>query len=382
MVSRRAADPATPDGYTEADRRFMRLAIRQAVRARGRTSPNPLVGAVIVNDGQLIATGYHKKAGTPHAEIHALAKAKGMTRGATLYVTLEPCSHHGRTPPCTEAVWQSGIRRVVVGMRDPNPLVAGRGVRFLQGKGIEVSAGLLADECRRINLPFCRWITTGLPWVIMKAGVSLDGRIAARSGHSGWITNEASRHYVHQLRDRVDAILVGIGTALADDPALTTRLPGRGHRDPLRVVLDRDLRLPPEARMLRQKSTAGTILFCGPEVDTARKQALERAGAEILPIFLAADGELDLPGILAELGKRQVTSLLVEGGSRVHGAFWSQNLVQQVLLFYGPLFLGAEGIPLLAGFGPDRVEQAIRLHTIGHRRFGDDLMVEGLVGEA
>ncbi len=357
----------------------MRLALRQAVRARGRTSPNPLVGAVIVKDGQLIATGYHKKAGTPHAEVNAIAKAQGRTKGATLYVTLEPCSHHGRTPPCTEAVWRSGISRVVVGMSDPNPQVAGHGIRFLQEKGLSVTVGLLAEESLSINLPFCRWITSGLPWVIMKAGLSLDGRIAAPSIHSGWITNEASRHYVHQLRDRVDAILVGIGTALTDNPALTTRLPGINHRDPLRIVLDRDLRLPPAARMLIQDSLAQSIIFCGPVADIGRKLALEAAGAIVFPVRLGTDGLLDLPLVLAELGRRQVTSLLVEGGSLVHSAFWAQGLVQQVNLFYGPIFLGAAGVPLMATLGFERVNQAKRLHHVRHRRFGEDLMIEGLV---
>ncbi len=359
----------------------MLLALRQAVRARGRTSPNPLVGAVLVKDGQVLATGYHKKAGTPHAEINALAKAEGEAKEATLYVTLEPCSHHGRTPPCCEAVWRSGVQRVVVGMTDPNPLVAGQGLRFLTEKGVAVLSGVLAEECRRINRPFCRWITTGTPWVIMKAGLSLDGRIAARNGRAAWITNEQSRLYVHRLRDQVDAILVGIGTALADDPALTTRLPGANHRDPLRVVLDRDLRLPPTARMLGQESSARTLIFCGPGTETGRRLALERAGAEIMPVGLGADGELELPQVLAELGKQQVTSLLVEGGSRVHGAFWARGLVQQVNIFYGPLILGGDGVPLVPGLGLERVEQATRLHEVRFRRFGDDLMIEGLVGE-
>jgi len=361
------------------DRQCMRLALRQAVRALGRTSPNPLVGAVIARDGQVLATGYHTQAGTPHAEVHALAKAKGLTRGATLYVTLEPCSHHGRTPPCAEAVWQSGIRRVVVAMVDPNPLVAGRGIRFLQEKGVEVSVGLLADEAQAINRPFCRWVTSALPWVIMKAGVSLDGRIAARCPDSGWITNEAARRYVHQLRDRVDAILVGIGTALADDPALTTRLPGEGHRDPLRLVLDRDLRLPIGSRLVLTESTAKTMVFCGPDADQGRRMALEASGVLVCPVGLGRDGQLDLAAVLMELGRRQVTSLLVEGGSHVHGAFWAQGLVQQVSLFYAPIFLGNDGVPLLAGSGLDRVDQAQRLTNLRHRRFGDNWLVEGLV---
>lgn len=363
----------------ERDLYFMRLALRQAIRARGRTSPNPLVGAVLVRDGQLLAHGYHKRAGTPHAEINALAKVHGKAHGATLYCTLEPCSHHGRTPPCCEAVWRSGVKRVVVGMVDPNPLVAGRGIRFLAERGIAVTSGLLADECQAINRPFCQWISHATPWVIMKAGLSLDGRIAAPGGNAAWITNAASRRYVHQLRDQVDAILIGIGTAINDDPSLTTRLTGSGHRDPLRVILDRDLRLPPSARMLHQSSSAGTLVCCGPQADPGRRQALEQAGAEILCLPLAEDNELDLPALLTELGRRQVTTLLVEGGSRIHGAFWSRGLVHQVNLFYGPLLLGADGIPLLTALGIEHVDQAPRLHHVRHRRFGDDLMIEGLV---
>lgn len=359
----------------------MRLALRQALKAQGRTSPNPLVGAILVKGGEVIASGYHKKAGTPHAEINAIAKtAPELIRGSTLYVTLEPCSHYGRTPPCCEAITQCGVSRVVVGMTDPNPLVAGRGIRHIQERGVEVVSGVLADECQRINRPFCRWITTGLPWVIMKAGISLDGRIAARSGHSGWITNDASRRYVHQLRDRVDAILVGIGTALADNPSLTTRLPGRNHRDPMRVVLDRDLRLTPDALMLAQKSAAQTMVFCGSEADSGRAHALATAGAVIQPVALGSDGLLDLREVLKILGLLQITTLLVEGGSRIHGAFWTEGLVNQVNLFYGPLMLGGDGIPLMPELGIDRVDQARRVTLIQHRRFGDDIMIEGLVG--
>lgn len=365
----------------EQDQRFMRLALRQAVRAQGRTSPNPLVGAVIVKDGTVIASGYHRKAGTPHAEINAIAKAPPeIIRGSTLYVTLEPCSHHGRTPPCCEAVAHCGISRVVVGMVDPNPLVAGRGIRYLQDRGVEVVSGIMNEECHRINRAFCHWITTGQPWVIMKAGMSLDGKIAARTGNSGWITNELSRRYVHQLRDKVDAILVGIGTALADDPSLTTRLPGRNHRDPLRVILDRDLRLPPNARVLAQDSNAPTMICCGPNADHGRAEALVAAGAIIQTVELGAEDLLDLRGVLKILGRRQVTSLLVEGGSRVHGTFWAQGLVDQVKLFYGPLMLGGDGISLLGQLGLDRVDQARRLSSITHRRFGDDLMIEGFLG--
>ena len=361
----------------EADLAFMKLALREARKGVGRTSPNPAVGAVVVRDGTVVGKGYHRKAGTPHAEVHALRAAGLQAAGATLYVTLEPCNHTGRTPPCTRAILAAGIRRVVAGMRDPNPHVAGRGCDFLAGQGIEVVHGILAPECEEINRPFIKHVTTGRPWVILKAGASLDGRIATRTGQSGWITNEWSRREVHRLRDRVDAILVGAGTARCDDPSLTTRLPGRRGRDPLRVVLDPTLRLDPKAKLLTQSSPAPTWLFCAPGADERRRAALAAAGAVVKPVPEPAPGRLDLAAVLAELGRAGATSLLVEGGGRVHGSFLRAGLADEIYLFLAPRFLGADGVPVVDMPGPETVGDGPRLTVHRIRRFGDDLLVIG-----
>jgi diaminohydroxyphosphoribosylaminopyrimidine deaminase / 5-amino-6-(5-phosphoribosylamino)uracil reductase len=358
---------------------WMRLAIREARKGLGRTSPNPCVGAVVVKGNRLIGAGYHHQAGTPHAEVHALRAAGGKARGATIYVTLEPCSHTGRTPPCTQAILDSGIRRVVVGMPDPNPLVAGGGCKILAAQGLEVVDGVLAQQCRDLNRPFVKHVTTGLPWVIMKAGMSLDGKLALASGQSGWITSEQSRLQVHRLRDRVDAILIGSGTALCDDPALTTRLPRRRGRDPLRVILDTTLRVPPTARLLKQASSAETWIFCGPGADASRAASLVAAGAVLKQVGLDDSGRLDLKAVLCELGRAQLTSVLVEGGSRVHGAFLRGGLVDAVQIFAAPIFIGADGVPLLDSLGLQKVADAPRFSTTRVRRLGNDVLIEGLI---
>lgn len=361
---------------SDFDRPFMQQALRLAKKALGRTSPNPLVGAVVVKDGEVVGQGYHKKAGTPHAEIHALRAAGEQARGATIYVTLEPCNHTGKTPPCTKAILEYGIARVVVGMVDPNPLVGGSGCRFLESQGVEVVGEVLAAECRDINRPFIKHISTGLPWVIMKAGCSLDGRIAAADGRCAWITGEESRREVHRLRDRVDAILVGVDTAINDDPSLTTRLPGRKGHDPLRVVLDSALRLSPRAHMLKQESAAQTWVFCGARADKNKRQALEGAGATVVEVA-ENGGRLDIHAVLAVLGKAGHTSLLVEGGSAVHTSFLQEGLVDQVSLFMAPLFLGNGSIPVVGNLAISDVGEGRRFQTSRVKRFGSDVLVEG-----
>ncbi|MFH1217529.1 MAG: bifunctional diaminohydroxyphosphoribosylaminopyrimidine deaminase/5-amino-6-(5-phosphoribosylamino)uracil reductase RibD [Pseudomonadota bacterium] len=366
----------------DPDIAFMKIALREARKGLGRTSPNPAVGAVVVNNGKIVGKGYHKKAGTPHAEIHALHAAGEEAEGATIYVTLEPCNHTGRTPPCTLAILESGIRRVVVGMIDPNPLVAGSGCDFLRKKGLEVRQNVLADECQRLNFPFIKHIVTGLPWVIMKAGCTLDGRIAVASGQSGWITNEKSRREVHRLRDQVDAILVGSGTALADDPSLTTRVTGKKGKDPLRVVLDSTLHLPIDAKMLRQQSSAQTWIFCGSDPDAGKKKSLEKTGVRVIPVGAAQDGFLDLAEVLSVLGKNQINSLLVEGGGRVHGSFLRAGLVDQVSIFLAPFFLGADAVPVVDKLSLAAVKDGNRFVTTRVKRFDDDVLVEGIYSES
>lgn len=374
--SRACSGPRKMKSPTEQDLPYMRQALRLAKRALGRTSPNPLVGAVVVKNGTIVGQGYHKKAGTPHAEIHALCNAGKRAADATIYVTLEPCNHTGKTPPCTEAILQYGISRVVVGMVDPNPLVAGSGCRYLESRGVEVAGELLVDECRAINRPFIKHITTGLPWVIMKAGCSMDGRIAAPDGRCAWITGEESRREVHRLRDRVDAILVGVETAINDDPSLTTRLPGRKGRDPLRLVLDTWLRLAPQSAMLHQESPAATWIFCSDRAASDRRLVLEKAGARVLSMP-EKGGRLNIHQVLARLGKEGINSLLVEGGSGVHTSFLREGLVDQVSLFMAPLFLGSRSIPLVGDLAVTDVGEGRRFRMSRIKRFGSDVLVEG-----
>lgn len=361
----------------DIDLNYMRLAIQEAKKGIGRTSPNPSVGAVVVNNGMLVGKGYHKKAGTPHAEINALQAAGSRAKGATLYVTLEPCNHTGRTPPCTEAVLRAGISRLVIGMLDPNPKVAGGGADYLSSQGVKVSSGVLEQECQEINLPFIKHSATGKPWVIMKAGMSIDGRIAALPGQATLITGKHSLHRVHGVRNQVDAILVGIGTALADDPSLTTRLHGSGAgHDPLRVVLDADLRLPASAQMLQQDAPFQTWIFCTRGADKKRRSRLEAAGAVIKTVPVSSIGALDLKAVLKALGQAGITSLLVEGGSRVHGSFLAAGLVDQLLLFIAPKFLGEQGVPL-ATFSGKKKKGLPQFKIIKTRRYGDDVLLEG-----
>jgi diaminohydroxyphosphoribosylaminopyrimidine deaminase/5-amino-6-(5-phosphoribosylamino)uracil reductase len=329
----------------------------------------------VVKDGRLVGKGYHKKAGTPHAEIHALEAAGRQAAGATLYVTLEPCNHTGRTPPCTEAVLRAGISRVVIGMLDPNPKVAGGGADHLRSQGIQVLSGVLERECCEINLPFIKHSATGYPWVIMKAGMSIDGRIAKHPGEPTQITGKQSRRRVHGLRSQVDAILVGIGTALADDPALTSRL-HRAGRDPLRVVLDAGLRLPASARMLQQDSEARTWICCARGADKKQRIKLEATGA-VIKTVPASGGIVDLKAVLALLGESGVTSLLVEGGSRVHGSFLEAGLVDQLLLFVAPTFLGDQGAPLATFSHRKKQGDSTQFKLIRTRRYGEDVLLEG-----
>jgi len=364
--------------YSDRDSYFMNLALREARKGLGRTSPNPCVGAVVGKNDKLLATGYHRRAGAPHAEVVALDKAGPRAKNATLYVTLEPCNHKGRTPPCTERILASNIKRVVVGMTDPNPLVNGGGNAYLASRGLDVTSGVLEEKCCELNRPFIKHITTGMPWVIMKAGLTMDGRIATSTGHSSWISGESSRAQVHRLRDRVDAILIGSGTAIADNPSLTTRLPGRRGRDPLRVVLDSCLNFSPEAEMFNQESTAPTWIFCGPEASANKRRQLEDKGAIVKETAQTNEGTLDLAVVLRELGTGDVTSLLVEGGGRVHASFLRQNLYDQACLFFSPLFIGGDGVPVVGELGTRKVGDGRRFRITGTRRFGDDVMIEGL----
>lgn len=357
---------------------YMRLALREAEKGRGRTSPNPCVGAVIVREDTVVGRGFHRKAGTPHAEVNAIADAGKYTVGSTIYVTLEPCNHTGRTPPCTKAIIDAGLSRVVVGMSDPNPSVTGGGSAYLSSRGILVETGLLEEECRAINQPFIKHSTTGLPWVVMKAGMSLDGKISYVSGQGGRITGAQSQSVTHGLRNTTDALLVGVDTVIIDDPSLTTRLPDTEDvRDPLRVVLDTNLRLPPETKILRRHSEAPTWIYCSPLAPADKKERLLAAGAVVHTADVTAEGKLDIRAVLSHLGMHGICSVLVEGGARVHGSMLSHALVDEVYLFTAPFFIGEQGIPLFAGFSRISAETAPRLENLECRMLGNDILLHG-----
>lgn len=357
---------------------FMELALAEARKGLGRTSPNPAVGAIIVQHGEIVGRGYHKMAGTPHAEVHAIADAGERAKGATLYVTLEPCNHSGRTPPCTEAILRSGISRVIIGMRDPNPRVAGGGACYLQGKGVVVEIGVCEQACQELNFPFLKHSATGIPWVIMKAGLSLDGKITIHPRQGVPITGPESQQFVHGLRNQVDAILIGVETAIIDNPSLTTRIaqPEGQARDPLRMILDSTLRTPTDLRMLSQKSGAETWVFCGEGASKEKEKELVHSGARVWRTPTGADGRVDLASVLAFAGARNITSVLVEGGARVHGAFYRQQLVDELLLLYAPFIVGDNGIPLVQGYNLESREQAPALLQVALHRLGPDILLK------
>jgi diaminohydroxyphosphoribosylaminopyrimidine deaminase/5-amino-6-(5-phosphoribosylamino)uracil reductase len=360
--------------FSERDRGYMGRALALARRGLGGTSPNPLVGAVVVRGNRVVGEGYHRRAGEAHAERLALEEAGTRARGATLYVTLEPCHHTGRTPPCTEAVLAAGIRKVVYALADPNPRVVGGGGEFLRSRGLEVVSGLLAEQSRDLNEVFVKWVTTGLPFVYLKAAMSLDGRIATRTGDSRWISNETSRAWVHRLRSRVDGIVAGIGTVLADDPLLTPRLPGRSRPSPLRIIIDPHLKTPPEARLF---TDPGPVLIAGSDRASAKKRtALRRKGAEVLSFPTVRD-RLVLAPLLQYLGERPVTSLLVEGGAEIYAAFLNAGLADKLYLFYAPILIGGtEAKGMVGGEGPASVVGALKVKPGKCRRMAGDFLME------
>ena len=353
------------------DQYYMQLALDLAASAKGKTNPNPLVGAVIVKDGSIVGTGLHRKAGEPHAEVHAFRMAGDHAKDATLYVTLEPCSHFGKTPPCANLVKESGVKRVVVAMQDPNPSVAGRGIQLLRDAGIEVEVGVLEAQARRLNERFIHNMITSRPFVISKFAMTLDGKIATYSGHSQWITGEEARANVHELRDEVDAILVGVGTVLKDNPALTTRLKERTGKNPIRIILDRELRTPLDAQIL-QTDVAKTILVTA---EGQQDVAFTERGVELLYVPVV-DGKLDLNAMLDELYKRGITDLLVEGGGEVNASFLRQGLIQKFLVYVAPKVLGGrQSITPFTGEDVETIDAAMLLQFAEVDKIGEDLRI-------
>ena len=357
----------------------MQRALDLAQRATGRTSPNPLVGAVIVKGGQVIGEGYHRKAGTPHAEVHALNAAGEDAKGATLYTNLEPCCHWGRTPPCTEALIRARIVEVYVADVDPNPRVAGKGVQQLRDAGIEVHVGICRQEASDINEVHRKYIQTGKPFVILKTAMSLDGKIATASGESQWITSEASRQRGHEVRDTVDAILVGRGTVARDNPALTTRLQGRDGQDAIRIVLDSSGRTPPDARIFNAESEAGVIVAVTPEAPSENVNALKKVGAEVITVPTAQGNQVCFKRLMEILGKREITSVLIEGGSEINGSALAAGIVDKVMCFIAPKLIGGQDAPgPIGGIGIQRLTDAAHLRRISVTPIdGHNFLIEG-----
>lgn len=359
------------------DEHFMREAINLAKKTEGRTSPNPCVGAVVVQEGQIVGRGYHRAAGEPHAEVNALMSAGGLARKGTLYVTLEPCHHFGKTPPCTRAIIDAGVRRVVIGMRDPNPK-AGGGADFLRSQGIDVTEGIYEEECRRINQPFVKWITTEIPYVILKAAMTLDGKIATRTGHSRWITNWQSRRMAHQLRAKVDGVCVGVGTVIADNPKLTVRLVGRrSQKQPIRIILDRQLRIPEASYLVKSVEEAPVWIYCGVSTDMTKKSMLKSIGIRIVEIPETSFG-ISPEMVLRDLGANSVLSILLEGGSRVFRTFLSKGLVDELWLFYASKILGDyEALSGIAGWRVcPSMEEALKLYDVAAKLINPDVQDE------
>jgi len=359
--------------FTERDQLFMARALKLAEKAEGRTSPNPLVGCVIVKDEQIVGEGFHQRAGTPHAEIHALRAAGELAVGSTVYVNLEPCSHYGCTPPCAEALVQAGVKRVVVAMMDPNPLVSGAGIKRLREAGIQVDVGLLEREAKVLNELFVKAITTGMPFVTYKAALTLDGKIATLTGDSKWISNEKSRAYAHKLRKRHDVVMVGSETILKDNPLLTCRIPGG--RDPVRVVVDGALRIPLDANVLTSSPTAGCIIatsMAAPKEKLARLTAMNNVEVIQYP----TERFVPLSALMKDLHSRGYNGVLLEGGSKLAGIMMRENLIDKVEFFLAPKLLGT-GISPFAGFGFEQVSQAQQIYDWQVSLATGDIHVQG-----
>jgi diaminohydroxyphosphoribosylaminopyrimidine deaminase / 5-amino-6-(5-phosphoribosylamino)uracil reductase len=355
---------------------YMKLALRLAIKGLGKTSPNPMVGAVIVKDDRIIGEGYHRYFGGKHAEINAIDNASEDVRGATLYVTLEPCSHFGKTPPCVDAVIKSGISKVVIGVLDPNPKVNGKGFETLKQHGIETEVGVLGKECRELNESFFKYMTTGIPLVTVKFAQTLDGRIAAATGDSRWLSSAASRRLAHKLRATSDAVMVGVGTVIADNPQLTTRL-FKG-RNPTRIVLDSGLRIPLESKILTEQELAPTLIVSTPDADKGKLSALKQMDIEVLSITQNEQGKVDLPRLIEALGKRGISSVLVEGGSETITSMLRLKLADRIVSFVTPRIMG-KGIETVGDLNIKGVEDTLKLSFSRVYKSGEDVVIEARV---
>ncbi len=360
------------------DIKYMKKALRMASRGVGKTSPNPAVGAVIVRDNKIIASGYHKKAGANHAEVDALSNLKTkITSRDIMYVTLEPCNHQGKTPPCTRAIIESGIKTVVTGMKDPNPNVKGGGIDYLSSRGISVKTGVLEDECKKFLESFSKYVTTGRPFVTAKSALTLDGYSATSTGHSAWVTGEEARQYVHRLRSETDAVMVGIGTVLADDPQLTSRLRRGNGRNPHKIIVDTHLRIPRHARLLNDGSKALTFIITGESVNKQLVKQIEKGNISVIKCPIK-DDHVDLTAMMDILGEKSITSILFEGGAKMMGSMLRERLIDKFLIFKAPRLLGGnDGVPMVIGKGPSHMSDLLSLKDIIVKKYGEDVLISG-----
>ena len=358
------------------DRQFMERALKLAEKGRGRTSPNPLVGCVIVRDGEIVGEGYHEQAGLPHAEINALKQAGDRAAGATMYVSLEPCNIHGRTPPCTDAIISAGIKKVVVATDDLNPKVAGKGMAVLKKAGIQVECGIFKDRARKLNESYNKYMTTGLPFVTLKVAMSLDGKIATKTGSSRWITGEEAREVVHRMRADSDAVLTGAGTVNADNPSLTARLDEEGIRQPVRVILSGDGSIDENSYVVTSARDLQTILFATEKITLRKKDRLEALGIEVV-VIKSDKAYVSLRRVLAELGKRQIVSVMVEAGTALITAFIESGAYDKTVVFVAPKVIGGKDAPtFFAGSGISDIKDASVLKFSDIKKVGNDVMIE------
>lgn len=358
---------------------YMKMAIDLALKAKGRTSPNPMVGAVVTKDGKVVGSGYHQKAGKPHAEIEALNNSGEKAREGNIYVNLEPCSYFGRTPPCCDALIESGIKKVFIGMKDPNLRVSGKGIEKLNNAGIETVVGIMEKESRRTNEIFAKFITTQKPFVILKSAASLDGKIAVPSGRSKWITGEKAREKVHEIRAEVDAVMVGVNTVIMDNPYLTARLKGKEVKSPLRIILDSSLRIPENSEVLRVSEEIKTVIATTEKAPKKKVKRLELEGIKIICPG-EKDGKVDLEALMVKLGGMEITSVLIEGGSEVNASVLRSRIVDKIVFFYAPKIIGGTNSPPMFGQkGVGELSDAVRIVDLDTLRVGEDIMVTGYV---
>jgi diaminohydroxyphosphoribosylaminopyrimidine deaminase / 5-amino-6-(5-phosphoribosylamino)uracil reductase len=361
----------------ESDERYMWMALDLARQGLGKTNPNPAVGAVLVKSGEVVGTGFHKKAGDWHAEIVALEEAGEKARGATLYTNLEPCSHHGRTPPCVNAIIKAGVRKVVVASLDPNPLVSGRGIRKLQDAGIIVKTGVLEEKAKRLNEVFFKYITSRMPFVVVKTAMTLDGKIATRTGKSRWISGEKSRKFVHTLRSMSDGIMVGINTVLKDDPQLTSRLEGGEVNNPVRIIVDSKGRLPLDSRIVKTARETKTILAVTNLAPPEKLEALQSCGVEIL-VAPANEGQVDLRKLMQALGEKEISILLVEGGGTINFSLLKEDLIDKIYFFMAPFLFGGGSAPTaMEGHGIDEINESWLVEDMEMKQLDNDILIIG-----